>query len=83
MWEIEGLNFRTLAVHLPELLYEASTTALTGRAVASRTGGQGLQWAALIERPISLDFDGLGDSQRIFQFDAQILDRTVHLGVAK
>lgn len=39
--------------------------------------------AALEGDPTALYFNGFGDGQRILEFNAQVPDRTVHLGVAE
>lgn len=40
-------------------------------------------WAAREGKPTALYFNGFGDGQRILEFNAQVPDRTVHLGVAE
>ena len=39
-------------------------------------------WAAREGDPKLLDFNGFGYGQGILKFDAEVSDRTVHLGVA-
>lgn len=45
--------------------------------------GQGRQWAVLVNGPFLLDFVSLRDLQGIFEFNAEIPNGAVHLGVAQ
>lgn len=40
-------------------------------------------WAASADGPKLLNFNDLGDCERIFKFDAQVSDFAVHLGLSK
>lgn len=53
---------------------------------ATAAPGEGrrcLLWAALEGDPSTLDFNGFGDGESILQFDAQIPNRAIHLGVSE
>gem|GEM_PF-3999143 len=66
-----------------QVLLMQRTTGLVRRTTGAKDHGEWLVWAVLGERPKPSNFDGFGDCQGIFQLNAEIAHRTVHLGLAQ
>ncbi len=66
----------------PENLRLQRMAGSTGRTAAATCVGERQFRAASEGDPKLLDFNGFGYGQGILKFDAEVSDRTVHLGVA-
>ncbi len=74
-----------LSAHCPFVALELSLsqrmTAKRAATAASPTCVEGRLWAAREGDPAGLDFNCFRNGQSILKFDAEVSDRTVHLGV--